>query len=529
MRAFLKTYGPAIVSGVLLAISFPTWGLFPLTWLALVPLFYRAASVRPRSACLLFFLAGWVFNSILLQWLMTNVFWAGGWAFWGYQALSVLLAAFWGVAGLTWAWIRGRAPWLGGAVCLALLWIAMEYVHAHLFTGFGWGALAYAQGKDLPLLQWAALGGASLVSAILVLFNALVALAIVESGKLRIIRAVSALALIGISHLVGGLLLAPADYDSMPLKVGVIQTDFPLEMKWDWEYAEEMVRNAAEKSRILAERAALHRKPIDLFVWPEAAIMVDIADAPRTRQLVTSLTQDTGAALYTGAQRVNKETNGYPNSSYFINPAGEIVDYYDKVHLAPFGEYVPFAKYLPFMRSVVPAMGEVEHGKRLKTMAIGKRRFGPLICFEVLFTDLAEQLRNKGADFLVVITNLAWFGASNAIPQELELARLRAIETRLPLVHCANTGISGVFDPWGRFSPVNAGFSRSGRYIRYREDIDPQLLIMHRCADAFPLAAPGRRPIPYGPRAFPWLALGLTALLIAAAAVSPRQGKPGSG
>ena len=517
MKSLVRTYGPAVLSGVLLAIAFPSWGLFPAAWVALVPLLVSTAALTPRAAFGRFLLAGWVFNSLLLYWLITNVYWAGGWAFWGYQALCVVLGLFWGLAGLAWAWTRLQSIRLGGAVGLALLWVTMEFSQTHLFSGFGWGAVAYSQGGDLPVAQWAALGGAPLVSFVIVLFNALATLAIVEKGKTRALRIAAALLVVGAVHGVGVALMRPADYDSKPLRAGVVQASFPLEMKRDWEYTEEMVRATAEKSRLLAQ----HEK-VDLFVWPEGLMMDDIT-TPGIQERIAALTKETGCALFTGATRTNPKTGGSANSSYLVDKNGAIIDYYDKVHLAPFGEYIPLEDYLPFIRQVVPAIGAVEAGAEQKVLPIAGRTLGPLICFEVLFANLSEHLREKGADVLVVITDLGWFGTSSAIPQELELARMRAIETRLPLIHCANTGISGVFDPWGRFTLVNAVFTRSGNYARIREDVPATATILQRVAGALPMAAPGSRPIPKGPVVFPWLALSGAAALLMATAFSARK------
>jgi apolipoprotein N-acyltransferase len=137
---------------------------------------------------------------------------------------------------------------------------------------------------------------------------------------------------------------------------------------------------------------------------------------------------------------------------------------------------------------------------------------GPLICFEVLFAPMSETLRDSGADLLVVITNLAWFGSSNAIPQELEIARLRAIETRLPLAHCANTGVSGMFDPWGRFDDVDLYVGAGGPVNR--PDLPQAAKVGLRFAGRFPVAAPGQRLIPGGPVYVPRVALVLACLLI---------------
>jgi apolipoprotein N-acyltransferase len=359
----------------------------------------------------------------------------------------------------------------------------------------------------------ASVAGAFFITAIVVRVNTLIAEAITEKRiSFRLLFIAVAAALIIATHAVGYWLLSPPDIDSKPLRVGIVQSDFPLEMKWDREYTVEMVRNTAEKSRALAQA-----QPLDLIVWPEALITADI-DTPEIRAIVSDLARDTGAFIFTGSSRED-ESGHFMNSSHLITPQGEIAGYYDKVHLAPFGEYVPFGRYFPFIKSVVPTIGDVEPGSELKVFPVDGRKMGPLICFEVLFSNLAEELRSRGADLLVVITNLGWFGESNAIPQEMEIARMRAVETRLPLIHSANTGISGVFDPWGRFQIVNGYFTSGGNFIRFLREAHPDEVLMKRVGGIFDLPAAAPRPIPVLPWLFPWLMLGIgAAVLILAAA-----------
>jgi len=233
---------------------------------------------------------------------------------------------------------------------------------------------------------------------------------------------------------------------------------------------------------------------------------------PEILEEVSTLARDTGANLFAGAHRMN-ESQKSMNSAYLIDADGVVQEYYDKIHLAPFGEYVPLSTFLPFIKQVVPAIGNIEHGAIVKTFPVSGREIGPLICFEVLFPEMAEALRRDGADILVVITNLGWFGASNAIGQELEIARLRAIETRLPLLHCANTGITGVFDPWGRFTPVNTYFRDADEFfpVELKSRYD---MVTHRFGGVLPVAAPALRPWNAGPVVVPRVALVCAILLI---------------
>ena len=140
-------------------------------------------------------------------------------------------------------------------------------------------------------------------------------------------------------------------------------------------------------------------------------------------------------------------------------------------------------------------------------MKAGARALGPLICFEVLYPAMSQKLREMGADVLVVVTNLAWFGRSNAIVEELEFGRLRAVENRLPLIHSSNTGISGVFDPYGRFTPINAYLWR-GKYVTLEDQqLSFEMMTQSRMLGALPVPAPGVLPWNGGPASVPVMLL----------------------
>lgn len=228
---------------------------------------------------------------------------------------------------------------------------------------------------------------------------------------------------------------------------------------------------------------------------------------------IAALARERQTPVFTGAQRDAPATGEGYNSSALILPSGEIVGYYDKTHLAPFGEYVPFGKILPFLNKVVPAMSDLTPGTEPKVFGVNGPRFGPLICFEVLFAPMAQRLRAQGAEFLVVITNLGWFGASCALPQELEIARFRSIETRLPMVHVANTGRSGVFDPYGRFTAIED--APAGHAVGVGD----------RIAASLPVPPPAKLPWVPGPRIAPLIfslcAAGMVLALLLAKRFKP--------
>ncbi len=476
-----------LCAGTGAALSFPGWGLFPLAWVALAPLFWATNRVAPGRSALVFFVAGWAFYSLLLQWLLANVYWAGGWAVVGHQALCVAMAAYWAGFGALRGWLGRRDFGLWSPFVLALMWAVMEWLQGVLFTGFGWGALGYSQGPNLYAAQLAAFGGVIAISAAVVAVNALLALAFTEQRRKGQALLCAAGLTLGI-HVLGAVQLAVAEPDttSQPFTVGIVQPNFPLEMKWDREYTVEMVRNTAEKSRALADTAAT-----DLFIWPESLVMTSI-EHPQILDIVQSLARDTGAAVFTGTIRVDADGSDF-NSSALVAADGSLAGHYDKVRLAPFGEYVPLGRYLPFIQKVVPSIGSITPGDGHRTLDASGRSLGPLICFEVLFPSSAWRLAQQDAEFLAVITNLGWFGASSAIRQEINIARFRAIETRLPVIHSANTGLSGLIDPWGRFQPVTGVFREPGVFTRLPDGLPATATIMHRTGGAYAVPLPGRR------------------------------------
>ncbi len=511
MKALLRYAAAPVVSALLLACSFPPLSAHYLAWVALVPLLWACHDKTPRQVAGRFFLTGWIFQALLLNWLAANVFWAGFRALIGWQLLSVYLALYWAALGALFAWLIGRLSQRNHAVSLLallllpFLWVVMEWAQATLFTGLGSGALGYGQAANPWFLQWASVGGVFLLSFILVGVNTL----LLGAMRRRPTRAVAAVFVICFVHGGGYLLLrAPVLTPDSPM-VALFQSSFPQLMKWDATYHLDMVRRSAEDSL-----AAARRETVDLIVWPEALVMEDYR-TPVFFTLLRETARESGAFLFTGTVRRGDGGEHY-NSSVLLNPEGDVAGTYDKIHLAPFGEYVPLAQYWPVLNDIVPG-GAVDAGHEPVVLDAAGRRLGPLICFEVLFAPMAERLRRDGADVLVVVTNLGWFGFGAAVEQELQIARLRAVETRLPIIHCANTGISAIIDPWGRVQGPNAAVDLDGDYYRWKEDPPrPESTLMQRMLAVYPLPEASTRPLlSVPPHVTPWVCLVVSLVGIA--------------
>lgn len=514
MKRTLSTFAPTVVSGILLFLAFPAMHLDFFAWFALVPLILQSKNRTPGLTAAHFFLAGWIFHTLALQWLSTNIYWAGGWALIGYQLMCLALSVYWALAGFIWKWITERNARIGTVIPLVLIWGTMEYLQSVLFTGFGWSAIAHSQTTNPMVLQWASLGGFVLIGMIVIAVNALLAELFAQPAKRAQTLAII-VAILAVVHGAGYAMLGTPTFDESPLRVGIVQPSTPLQMKWDQEYKVPLVEDAALKSRLLAQTAE-----VDLFVWPEAQVMTDIT-SPTIASTLSSLVNDTQADLFTGAQR----TDGirYFNSSYLIQPNGNFNTFYDKMHLAPYGEYVPFSEHLPFLGRIIPSMSDQTPGDTRKVFESHGRKLGPLICFEVLFSPMAHDLRRDGADVLTVITNLGWFGHSNAASQEIAIAKMRAVETRLPLIHASNSGISGVIDPYGNLTRLNRFIDHNGVVYNVNEELTAYDTINMRLAGAIAVPQPAKHPVPLAPHYFPWLACGACLVVIGIALVGKSQ------
>jgi apolipoprotein N-acyltransferase len=148
------------------------------------------------------------------------------------------------------------------------------------------------------------------------------------------------------------------------------------------------------------------------------------------------------------------------NRAFLISSQGETIDVYDKMHLVPFGEFVPFRQALFFIDKLVEIIGDFGLGERATVFKLNSNKFGVLICYEIIFPDLVRQSVKNGAEYLVNITNDAWFGKTAASYQHISMAALRAVENRIPIIRAANTGISGFIDATGKIRNTTQLFTR---------------------------------------------------------------------
>jgi len=312
-----------------------------------------------------------------------------------------------------------------------------------VLTGFGWALLGYSQYLRLPVIQIADKTGVWGVSFVIMLIN----LAGYKLIKNRLKRALVfvIIAILALSAtLFYGYDKLREPFPSGGLVVSIIQGNIPQEKKWDERYREENLH----MYEILTKEAA--KEGPDLIIWPETSVPGYLEEEDLLER-ITALADEVKIPLLVGAPSIDENENVY-NSAILISKNGKILKKHDKIHLVPLGEYVPFEEKFSFIRRFVDKpIGEFTPGSSHTIFKLeNEASFGVLICFEDIFPSLVKNFVEKKADFMVNMTNDAWFMETAAPYQHAQASVFRAVENRVPLVRAANTGLSCFIDSKGK-------------------------------------------------------------------------------
>ena len=335
-------------------------------------------------------------------------------------------------------------------VTFACLWGLGEWLRGTLiFGGFPWNLAGYVWTPWPAMAQFAAIAGAYGLGALTIFICAapVTLLPGPAPGSTRAwLAPTAALALLAANAAAGLIILPRSDANpSAATHLRLVQANIAQPHKWQKNRITEQFQRHAALSTAHAET------PPDIVIWPETASPYDLSYRFDERSLVLRSVPPNGG-LIAGALRIDRAPDGARrvwNSMQAMDDAGRITAVYDKFHLVPFGEYAPLRKLL-FALRLVPGDTDFSRGPGPQTLAIpGAPPFSPLICYEAIFPgDVIDPARRP--QWMLNITNDAWYGISSGPYQHFEQTRLRAIEEGIPLVRVANTGISGVIDAWGR-------------------------------------------------------------------------------
>ncbi|MDX3926599.1 MAG: apolipoprotein N-acyltransferase [Shinella sp.] len=393
-----------------------------------------------------YFLGGlwWLGNALLVE--ADEFAWALPLAVVG---LPAFLALYYGLAAAT-----ARLLWsdgVGRIAALAFAFGAAEWLRGTLFTGFPWNAVGYGA-MPIPLLMQSARPiGIAAINVLAVFVFA--APALLGSGRGKRLG-LSAAAILFAGHVGYGAyaLYVQPDVPAQGPVVRLVQPMIDQAMKLDDRARTEVFERHLALS---TEPPVDGGKRPDIIVWPETSIPFILTENPDALVRIAEVLDD-DQVLVAGAVRMEGAGAGkaprYYNSIYTIDGKGQITGASDKVHLVPFGEYMPFGDlFASWGIDAVAAMpGGFSAAREHQLLALpGDRSVYPLVCYEAIFPSEIGT-RAKEASALLNVTNDAWFGDTPGPYQHFQQARIRAVETGLPLIRAANNGISAIVDMKGR-------------------------------------------------------------------------------
>ena len=360
--------------------------------------------------------------------------------------LALYMAAYTALAcGLLGAAVRRLGT--RGLALAPFAWVATEFARGHVLGGFPWIPLGSAVVTLIPIAQLASVLGVYGVSGFLVTLGALVAVALTTEGRTRVATAAAAVVLLTGVSVWGAARVADGGLtrEGTPFTVGLVQPNISQEQKWDRRLVGEIERRFDRLTRAVVASGA------QAVLWPESATPYMFNEDPVQAAAVRTLVQQTDVPLLFGTDEVERGTpDRFYNSAFVLDPTGAVAAVYRKIQLVPFGEFVPLKDLLFFVSPLVDAVADFKPGERITMLPFGEHMASTAICYEVVYPHLMRRAVLEGAELLTTITNDAWYGQSSAPFQHWELASMRAIEQGRYLARAANTGISGVVDPYGR-------------------------------------------------------------------------------
>ena len=367
--------------------------------------------------------------------------------------LPALLATFYGIAGcMLQILIKNLRSWAGWCAFVGAIAFT-EWIRGHIFTGFPWNLYGYAWNNNLSMAQSVSLFGAYGLTFFTIAWAMIPALWWITLGTRKqrfMVSGVLAFCALGL-FLWGYARLAnhPIDLRS-DVTLRIVQPNIPQEDKWDNSKAGINFRKLMDLSRPDEGNAG---SPT-IIIWPETAVIERLMRHPDAKITVRSMLQSyrQPAYLATGILRSDVSPDGkdrYYNSLVTYDRDLNRITQYDKSHLVPFGEYIPYREFIP-LKPFVEFSG-FESGNGPETQAIDQLiHIAPLVCYEVIFPGQVVSRNIERADIMINVTNDGWYGDSAGPRQHLAMARFRAIEEGIPVARSANTGISGLFDSYGR-------------------------------------------------------------------------------
>lgn len=440
----------AVASGVVLALSFPNYNFSLLAWVAVGLLTLASYGAKLSVAPLYGVLSGLAFYPLSVPWMDVVIRQYGGggaWASAGILGLVALTGGLYMAVFSTGVALASRKSRVLACVLAPCLWVALEFWRANMpIIGFPWNLIGYAASGNLALIQLTAVTGIYGLSFVVAGFGAFLAYAIL-AGTHRAWKAftVTTAALVLIAF--GGKYFVPR---AAPHYVAhLVQTNFEEFYSYppDW-----MQRHAKDLDQLHDISVDAAKREPGLIVWPEVPAPFTFQN-PDFAVRAEAIARDSGSDFLVGIVDWRRNADHQwqaTNTATLIDPSGQRVFTYDKIHLVPFGEYVPFRQWLGFAGNLVADIGDFTPGHEYSVGTIPGGKFGVYICYEGVFPGLVRHFTANGAQLLINISDDGWFGRTSASAQHAMMERVRAVENRRWLLRDTNDGYTMDVDPYGR-------------------------------------------------------------------------------
>jgi apolipoprotein N-acyltransferase len=498
----------AALSGAILSLSFRDAHSSLYSWFCLALLLWSFLGARTWVAFFCGFLHGLIFVATCVPWVAEVLAVHGGMSTAASWGVLLLIASVWGCSiGLfTWMVLRLSRQGMGLALIGApFLWISTETLRAYLpEISFPWGLLGYPAAGNPALVQLTAITGIYGISFLVACFNSQLVCILAAAPEKKKSR-------VALTAAIAVILLALMDFGPRFVpKAGahhvarVVQPNFPETEGYAGDWYADHKADLAQLEQLSLRPATGTQKP-DLLIWPEAPAPFSFQD-PHFGPYISRLATEFQDPVIVGVidwklipdsnQRVPRTGLVPYNSAAMLNPLGQEIFLYDKIHLVPFGEYEPF----PLIHQVVTSVSEEVGGFRKgKQRSVGKfpngSTFSIFICYEAIYAGEIREFANHGAQLLINISNDGWFGKSEAAEQHIRMARVRAVENRRWLLRGTNSGISASIDPYGNELRVMQRDTRDSADVPY--DFRTDKTIYTRFGDWFA-----------------WMCVGVSAILV---------------
>lgn len=434
----MKNFVLILLASLLFGLSFIDIGVGFLCFFAFIPYLYFITKSTPKQAFLFGFLFGF-FTTLITLYAVYNV---KPIAFIG---LIIALPLYFAILSVFLRKVHECFPkiflWI-----FPVIWIGFEYLMTLGSLNFPWLNIGYSLSNYYLLIQAADILGIYGLSLLVLIINILIFKVFNRKSKNLIFIIVILILWFGY----GILRDKTIKLKSTDLKIGIVQLNIMQEDKWKPDNLVPTINEYENQVRILAQV-----NDVDVVILPESAIPANLLHETSIKNRVQKFAAENKIDLLVGFPDYsveitnNKRKYKYYNSATLIDSSGTLHEKYNKIRLVPFGERIPLLSTFPILEKLQFGQANFEFGTEYPLYMIDDLRFSIMICFEGVFPEISRIYAKKGSDVLVVITNDAWF-KNTVLPHEhANNTKIRAVETRLPLIRAANTGISYIINPKG--------------------------------------------------------------------------------